>query len=424
MSKDKKYKDRGWLYEQYVQLNKSQPEIAKICGVNRSAISYWMKKFCIDARPATNRANRLKLARKIANSNGGKCLSGAYKNAHKNLKWECAESHTWHASLHNVLSNGHWCPVCARIDQSSRQTYSLEMASSLAALRGGKCISEIYVSSQSPMEWECSEGHRWTARYNNIQRGQWCPHCSGVAKHTIDDAKASAELNGGKCISNTYANTKTKMTWECARGHQWEAVYGSILTGSWCPHCAGVAPHTIEEMQKLARSKGGECLSQTYINKYTNLLWSCKKGHTWAAGAGSIISQGTWCPICASKNNIHESAFRDAIESAVGVEFPSVWPDWLRNPETGRKLEIDGYNEELKLGFEYQGRQHLEFCSRRFHKTKEDFNKQVFRDQVKRRILKKRGVRMMYPTYKLKESEFEEFIIEKLKQYGVLLIET
>lgn len=42
------------------------------------------------------------------------------------------------------------------------------------------------------------------------------------------------------------------------------------------------------------------------------------------------------------------------------IPFKKVRPFWLKNPETGRNLEIDLYSEEYKLGFEYQEDHHCQ----------------------------------------------------------------
>jgi len=43
--------------------------------------------------------------------------------------------------------------------------------------RGGKCLSEKYIDSQTLLLWECNEGHVWKAKPYNIKQGTWCPRC-------------------------------------------------------------------------------------------------------------------------------------------------------------------------------------------------------------------------------------------------------
>lgn len=43
------------------------------------------------------------------------------------------------------------------------------------------------------------------------------------------------------------------------------------------------------------------------------------------------------------------------IEALTGREFHSVRPSWLRNPLTGKNLELDAYNEDLGIALEYNG---------------------------------------------------------------------
>jgi GR25 family glycosyltransferase involved in LPS biosynthesis len=45
-------------------------------------------------------------------------------------------------------------------------------------------------------------------------------------------------------------------------------------------------------------------------------------------------------------------------------------------------MELDGYNEALKLAFEYHGKQHFEFIEH-FHKNHEEVTKRIQMDQAK-----------------------------------------
>ena len=168
----------------------------------------------------------------------------------------------------------------------------------IAIDRGGKCISDIYLNAKTKLLWECGEGHRWKAIPGNVERGRWCPHCAGVARLTIEEMQRIAEKRGGRCLSESYFNAQVKLKWECKEGHQWETAPDNIKNGTWCPKCSGKKKYTIKNMQEIALKYGGKCLSNSYKNTTTKLLWECKDGYKWEAIPGSIIN-GTWCPKCA-----------------------------------------------------------------------------------------------------------------------------
>jgi hypothetical protein len=54
-------------------------------------------------------------------------------------------------------------------------------------------------------------------------------------------------------------------------------------------------------MNKTAEIRGGLCLSEQYINSKTKLKWQCSKGHVWEALPTNVKNKGSWCPICAIK---------------------------------------------------------------------------------------------------------------------------
>jgi hypothetical protein len=164
-------------------------------------------------------------------------------------------------------------------------------------LKGGKCISDVYINARSKMIWECSEGHRWKSIPDNIKRGSWCPFCAGTVKGTIMKMKGIASKRGGKCLSKKYVDRWTKLSWECSIGHRWMAIPSNILKGKWCPVCAGNVMQSIEDMRELAKDRGGRCLSSAYLNANTKLIWECAEGHQWEATPHNV-KRGTWCPRC------------------------------------------------------------------------------------------------------------------------------
>lgn len=56
----------------------------------------------------------------------------------------------------------------------------------------------------------------------------------------LEKIKNIAKQRGGTCLSNTYYNRQTKMLFECKLKHQWETTWSIINKGSWCPECAKI----------------------------------------------------------------------------------------------------------------------------------------------------------------------------------------
>ncbi|MFP3339499.1 hypothetical protein R0J91_16095, partial [Micrococcus sp. SIMBA_131] len=89
-----------------------------------------------------------------------------------------------------------------------------------------------------------------------------------------------------------------KYTWECENGHIFEATFSSVkYSNYWCSECRGVKKYTIEDMEELARLKGGKCLSYIYVNNATPLKWECENGHQWDT-TPTVIIRGGWCKRC------------------------------------------------------------------------------------------------------------------------------
>lgn len=232
-----------------------------------------------------------------ASYKGGKCLSKEYWNVHTKLTWMCASGHTWDA-IPNRIRDGQWCPVC-----NGKQKGTIEQMQAVAAGRGGKCISKTYINANTRLEWECIKGHTWKSTAGCIKYGQWCPHCYGNAKLTIEKMQQIAKERGGKCISKKYINKDTHLKWQCAEGHTWRSTPGSIMKAkSWCPVCAKTkmtkGVHSTEEMDRVAKERKGKLLSKKYVNVDTPLKWQCARGHVWKASPYNVVRKGSWCGKC------------------------------------------------------------------------------------------------------------------------------
>jgi hypothetical protein len=135
----------------------------------------------------------------------------------------------------------------------------------------------------------------WDARPSHVREGHWCPYCARNRKATIQEMRRLAASLDGECLSQEYVNMHTRMRWRCKKGHEWEAVPNAIKRhGNWCPECAGNRKLSIADMHALAQGYGGRCLPEVYINARTKLSWECAKGHQWEATPDAVRNKGRW----------------------------------------------------------------------------------------------------------------------------------
>ncbi|UUT40488.1 Uvr/REP helicase [carnivorous sponge associated iridovirus] len=107
-----------------------------------------------------------------------------------------------------------------------------------------------------------------------------------------------------------------------------------------------------------------------------------------------------------------ETECRRVIEKLLGKPFPKTRPNFMLNEVSGHNLELDCYNDELKLAVEYNGEQHYKYIPY-FHKTKDAFYNLKYRDEMKQRLCKQNGVRLITVPYT--EKNISEFITKQLE---------
>jgi hypothetical protein len=153
-----------------------------------------------------------------------------------------------------------------------------------------------------------------------------CPECSGLKRGdtqrgTIEEFQLIAKQHGGECLSTIYKNLNTKLKFRCNKGHEWDATAGHVKSsknrkGTWCPKC-GNRHITIQEINNIAKERGGVCLTKVYTKGADVAQWRCSESHIWEAPFRNII-KGYWCPHCANeiKGNMRKLTIEDMHETA------------------------------------------------------------------------------------------------------------
>lgn len=97
------------------------------------------------------------------------------------------------------------------------------------------------------------------------------------------------------------------------------------------------------------------------------------------------------------------------LEKIYHEPFKKTRPSFLINPETGRRLELDCFNEDLRIALEYQGPQHYHWPNYTLQ-SKEEFLSQLRRDIYKEELCKRNGIKLIKVPYTVPEESLEEYI--------------
>lgn len=300
--------------------------------------------------------------RALARERGGECISRSYRSSTEPLLWRCAAGHEWSA-LPKAVRRGTWCWRC---DPGLRRT--LAEVQAMAAAHGGVCLSQKFfgvlkfhrfrcrlghefslrpadlqqdtwcsrcrktppldterlrlaaarhggellkVANRGPrverVHLACRAGHRWWTSPQHLLAGCWCGECYNAARSEKNRARLSildmqeiAAARGGECLSEFYVNNATRLRWRCNAGHEWDALPSAVRQRSWCPICSKARPGSIDGMRVIAAEHGGQCLSREYLGHQDRLEFLCARGHLFAT-SGTAVKTGVWCPTCDPK---------------------------------------------------------------------------------------------------------------------------
>jgi hypothetical protein len=187
----------------------------------------------------------------VARLRGGTLLDTVYAGMYLRYRFSCAKGHHWQAEGAEIV-RGSWCKACA--NENKRVQYrlpdGLARLHAAAQAKQGVCLSSEYTMARAHYRFRCQRGHEWETTGHRIFRGTWCPACAhDTQRLSIDQMRELARQRGGRCLSEHYKNSVTKLQWECHRGHQWHAIPGTVTRGHWCAACA--------HMDKISNPRSG-----------------------------------------------------------------------------------------------------------------------------------------------------------------------
>jgi len=279
----------------------------------------------------------------------------------------------------------------------------------IIAKKGGKLISTYHINGRAYAAFTCENGHKVRKRIDCFHT--WCFQCT---KNTIADAHKLAEKRGGKFLSEKYVNANTKYKWQCKEGHIFISKYGNVHTGKWCQICHdNETRYTLDDLQKIVTQKQGKVIHPVnahFVKASDKVTVQCKFEHEWTTVLQSI-AKGSWCGIC--NVGMSERTCRCIFEFLYEKPFVKQRPEWLLSEE-GTRIELDGYNEELKVAFEYNGKQHYENVQ---YFRGSELSKRQSSDKQKVKLCTENNVELIVIPYTIAYKDLYKYIREQCKKW-------
>ena len=209
-------------------------------------------------------------------------------------------------------------------------------------------------------------------------------------KLSIDLMKKIAQERGGQCLSETYINSHKHLEWECSKKHTWRTCYSAVRSGCWCPQCS------YGDAGKQRRKSLKEIREFALTRGFTLLSSAYIRNNQhleWKCKSGhtwkasyNSVQSGNGCPHC--WGSLPEEKSRFILEQLFQSPFPKLG-------KIGKtRLQLDGYNARLNLAFEYNGQQHYEYTPV-FHRTLKGFEEQKKRDKKKLKLCEEEGIELI-----------------------------
>lgn len=367
-----------------------------------------------------------------------------YINSQTKVKIKCNQCNKIFEQIPSSHLNGKGCSICNH--QKGAQKRNIDIINKNGSLKDNDielCLEWDYeknyplrpenftYNSQKIIWWKCKNGHEWLSSINNRSRnkGSNCPYCYGrnateknnlLIKNPELCKEWNYEKNGDLKSENFTAQSNKKVWWVCKNGHEWVDSITHRANDRNCPYCSGRRVlKGFNDLQTLrpdiAKDWDYERNFPLTPDQFTygstkKVWWLCKNKHTWKVSINQRTNMISNCPYCCIWD-IQEKC-RQAFENIFKIKFIKKRFYCFKKVDGTKSksfIEFDGYNEELKITFEYQGYQHYQYPNR-WHKTKTDFQKLRSKDLFKRQFCLENNIKLIIIPFQIKEKDFENYI--------------
>lgn len=297
------------------------------------------------------------------------------------------------------------------------------------------------LTTNESLLFKCDKGHIVEDTYKKLSRrdnGLCCSGCKlGAVKIALDRFSTKednlrkiqdfAQQSNFKLLSTEYKGNKGKHDFQCSEGHNFQDTVVDINRRSGdapmcCPGCQN--KKIINEINQYAEAKGGTLLTENYKNQDIKLNFMCSEGHE-VNLSKKQIDHGRWCDCCDTSKFKTENKIKMFVEVFFMENFNKTRDEWnintvarkpvtveainnfLKSKKNGSKenvfgfkkqaMELDMFNKDLNIAFEYNGEFHYELNPKIKNNTAKQLERLVkyqSNDSAKARNCEKMGIKL------------------------------
>lgn len=386
------------LASSYHSSKETLPYSCKNCGYNGTTRFEYVKAGrgcprCWQARRGQSQKHDFEFVRERFAARKLKLLARSYPGSKTPLPFQCMVCGYRGRLRFNDLSNGSGCRQCGIHRRAAARRLDFQAFKCSMEKKGISVLSRDYVNADTKLQFRCmSCKRRWKARPHDLRRATvGCPRCGhkkGGRENAYAHQRIMRELADRQIILlSRYESCEkpVRVRFELC-GHTAWRTWKDIRRAVGCPKCAPNKPPPAKQYRAIAAKHGGEVLEiATTSNRHS--VWRCSLGHVFRRPFISIKELGTFCTVCSGA--YAEMLCRMAVEKLLGRPFQRVRMAGMKSLR-GRPLELDMYNDDLKIAVEHHGAQHFKAVSN--WTGEEGLRIQRLHDQMRREFCRENGV--------------------------------
>ena len=161
-----------------LRLNKcSLREISNTVGISHETVRRILR-----VKLGTTKLDHYDKLLEYAKSNRGGLVTSSYQGIDYSYVFRCKYNHIFSSKYYHMVKNNTFCTVCSQKSRRNRHLVEIRLH---AVKKGGKCLSEEFITANDKYSFICYRGHSWEATWGNVRnKGSWCPKCAYIDRST------------------------------------------------------------------------------------------------------------------------------------------------------------------------------------------------------------------------------------------------